>query len=104
MRIDLEELRTTFRLTKAELASALGISARLLDDDGGDLPAEAEAGVRKLLEVRHSLERYIGINLGDWLASPNHAFHGRTPRDLIASGQAGTLLAEFRRMRRGEPL
>jgi DNA-binding transcriptional regulator YiaG len=103
-RIDIEALRTALGLTQAQLAVAIGISERTVQNwEAGRVSPQAERRLRDLIELNDTLERYIAPDQRQsWLISPNDAFAGNAPRDWIIEGRARDLLLEFRRMQVGE--
>lgn len=103
--VDVEALRTALGLTQAQLASAIGVSERTVQNwEAGRVSPQAERRVRDLVELKDTLERYINPDaLQQWLISPNDTFAGDAPRDWIIEGRARDLLWEFRRMQVGEP-
>lgn len=103
--LDVDALRTTLGLTQAQLASAIGVSERTVQNwEAGRVSPQAERRVRDLVELKELLDRYIAPDaLQQWLISPNETFAGDAPRDWIIEGRARDLLWEFRRMQAGEP-
>jgi DNA-binding transcriptional regulator YiaG len=106
VRIDIEPLRTTLGLTQSQLAVAIGVSERTVQNwEAGRVPSQAERRLRDLTELNEAIERYIPLDQRQaWLISPNDAFAGDAPRDWIIGGRARDLLWEFRRMQVGEPV
>jgi len=105
-RVDIEGLRTALGLTQSQLALAIGVSERTVQNwEAGRVSPQAERRLRDLVEVNDALERYISADdRQTWLISPNDAFAGDAPRDWIIEGRARDLLSEFRRMQVGEPV
>jgi DNA-binding transcriptional regulator YiaG len=105
-RVDTERLRTALGLTQSQLALAIGVSERTIQNwEAGRVSPQAERRLRDLVEVNDALERYISADdRQTWLISPNDAFAGDAPRDWIIEGRARDLLSEFRRMQVGEPV
>lgn len=103
--VDVEALRSAFGLTQAQLASAIGVSERTVQNwEAGRVSPQAERRVRDLVELKEMLDRYIAPDaLQQWLISPNETFAGDAPRDWIIEGRARDVLWEFRRMQVGEP-
>lgn len=104
--VDTEALRTDLGLTQAQLASAIGVSERTVQNwEAGRVSPQAERRVRDLVELRETLDRYVAPGaLQQWLISPNEAFAGDAPRDWIIEGRTRDVLWEFRRMQVGEPV
>ena len=105
-RIDIDALRTALGLTQAQLAVAIGVSERTVQNwEAGRVSPQAERRLRDLIELNEALARYITPDHRQaWLISPNDAFAGDAPRDWIIEGRARDLLLEFRRMQVGEPV
>jgi DNA-binding transcriptional regulator YiaG len=105
-RVDTETLRAAIGLTQAQLASAMGVSERTVQNwEAGRVSPQAERRLRDLVELKSALERYIAPDaLQQWLISPNNTFAGDAPRDWIIDGRARDVLWEFRRMQLGEPV
>lgn len=105
-RIDTEALRTVLGLTQAQLASAIGVSERTVQNwEAGSASPQAERRLRDLVELKEMLDRFIaGDALQQWLISPNEAFAGDAPRDWIIQGRARDLFWEFQRIQVGEPV
>lgn len=103
--VDIEGLRATLGLTQAQLASAVGVSERTVQNwEAGRISSQAERRVRDLVELKETLTTYIPADsLQQWLISPNETFAGDAPRDWIIDGRARDVLWEFRRMQVGEP-
>jgi hypothetical protein len=69
-----------------------------------DLLAGVRPGVDKA-EFAKLLDDYIPAEQQrQWLATPNKAFGGRTPLELLNSGRVGEIIAEFRRLQAGLPM
>ncbi len=104
--VNVEGVRAVLGLTQAQLASAIGVSERTVQNwEAGRLSGQAERRVRDLAELQGMLDRYIAPDaVQQWLISPNDAFAGDAPRDWIIEGRARDLLWEFRRMQAGEPV
>ncbi len=105
-RIDVDALRAALGLTQAQLAVAIGVSERTVQNwEAGRVSPQAERRLRDLIELNDALERYIDPDQRQsWLISPNDASAGNAPRDWIIEGRPRDLLWEFRRMQVGEPV
>lgn len=103
--VNVEGVRAALGLTQAQLASAIGVSERTVQNwEAGRISNQAERRIRDLVDLKDTLERYITPDtMQQWLISPNNAFEGQAPRDWIIEGRARDLLWEFRRMQVGEP-
>lgn len=98
-------LREWFGLTQTEVAHALGMSLRSVQNwEHGNTAAKGHR-LRDLEELRSALDEVVPAReLAVWLRSENQAFGGRQPIELIVQGKARDILAEFRRLQAGEPI
>jgi DNA-binding transcriptional regulator YiaG len=105
-RVDIERLRSALGLTQTQLALAIGVSERTVQNwEAGRVSPQAERRLRDVVELNDTLERYIApAERQSWLIAPNDAFAGAAPRDWIIEGRARDLQSEFRRMQIGEPM
>jgi DNA-binding XRE family transcriptional regulator len=97
-------VRKELELTQADVANAIGISARTVQnwEAKGHTPARK---LRDLHELQELVRAYIDkANVSKWMDAPSEAFRGLTPRQLIRQGKTRDLILEFRRMQTGEPL
>lgn len=104
LRETLAALREDLKLTQVDLAAALDVTPRTVQnwERRGRGP---ERRYRDLKELHDMLLKYIGSEqIVTWMESPNEAFQKRTPRDLIREGKTRDLIIEFGRMQTGEPL
>jgi transcriptional regulator with XRE-family HTH domain len=98
-------LREWFGLTQTEMAHALGMSLRSVQNwEHGNTAAKGHR-LRDLEELRSVLDEIVPEpELPVWLRSENQALGGRQPVELIVQGKARDILAEFRRLQAGEPI
>jgi transcriptional regulator with XRE-family HTH domain len=97
------KLRKQLNLTQVDVANSLGVTPRTVQNWEGR--AAPQRRLRDLIELRDVLAKYIASgDLAAWIDSPNDAFHGHSPRELIREGKTRDLILEFRRMQSGEPL
>lgn len=103
--VDVGAVRSAFGLTQGQLASAIGVSERTVQNwEAGRVSPQAERRIRDLVELKETLDRYMAADAQQrWLISPNDAFAGDAPKDWIIEGRARDVLWEFRRMQVGEP-
>ena len=97
-------VRKELELTQEDVANAIGISARTVQnwEAKGHTPARK---LRDLQELQELVRAYIDkANVSKWMDAPSEAFPGLTPRQLIRQGKTRDLILEFRRMQTGEPL
>jgi transcriptional regulator with XRE-family HTH domain len=100
----LSALREDLKLTQADLAAAVAVTPRTVQnwERHGRGP---ERRYRDLKELHGLLSKYIGTGqIASWMDSPNEAFQKRTPRELIREGKTRDLILEFGRLQTGEPL
>ncbi len=97
-------LRKELVLTQADLASAIGVSPRTVQnwEAKGRTPLRK---VRDLQELQELIRSYVDKDeISKWMDTPSEAFRRLTPRELIRQGKTRDLIIEFRRMQSGEPL
>jgi len=98
-------LREWFGLTQTEMAHALGMSLRSVQNWERNDAAAKSHRLRDLEELRSVLDEVVpSPDMPVWLRSENQAFGGRKPFELIMQGKARDILAEFRRLQAGEPI
>jgi DNA-binding transcriptional regulator YiaG len=98
-------LREWFGLTQTEMAHALGMSLRSVQNWERNHTAAKGHRLRDLEELRSVLDEIVPVpDLPVWLRSENQAFGGRQPLELMVQGKARDILAEFRRLQAGEPI
>jgi DNA-binding transcriptional regulator YiaG len=97
-------LREHFGLTQTELAHATGVSLRTVQNWEKAGAAGKTRPLRDLEELwtilRESMKR---SDIPAWLRSPNDAFSGQSPIDLLKDGKTRDIIIEFRRLQAGEP-
>jgi DNA-binding transcriptional regulator YiaG len=101
----IRELRDGFGVTQTELALALGVSLRTIQN------WERSGVVSKPRLLRDPEELWTLLkdslkssDIPAWLRSENDAFGGRRPIDLLNEGHARDIIVEFRRLQAGEPV
>lgn len=102
----LAELRVSLVLTQAEFARLVPVSVRTLATlESGKLPTAAVS--RRLVELLRLIEglREVISNriLPDWLKTPNAAFGGLKPVEVIDRGEVDRLWEMIYRLRVGDP-
>jgi len=98
------QLREHFGLTQTELAHALGVSLRTVQNWERTGAARRPRQVRDLEELWTILEESIkGSDIPAWLRSGSAAFGGERPIELLKEGKARDIIVEFRRLQGGEP-
>ena len=98
------QLREHFELTQTELAHALGVSLRTVQNWERIGAAGRPRQLRDLEELWTILKESIkGSDIPAWLRSGSDAFGGERPIELLKEGKARDIIVEFRRLQAGEP-
>jgi DNA-binding transcriptional regulator YiaG len=98
-------LREQFALTQTEMAQALGVSLRTVQNWERNDHSIKGFRLRDLEELRTVLHDVIADpDLPVWLQSENEAFQGSRPIDLLIEGKSRDILAEFRHLQAGDPI
>ena len=104
--LDIAAVRSRFGLTQEQMAHALNITSRTLQN------WEKRVGTSQMLRKTRDLRELLGL-LDDyvssseeqaWLNTPSAAFRDSRPIDLIVQGKIRDLIVEFQRLREGQPL
>jgi DNA-binding XRE family transcriptional regulator len=99
------QLRERFGLTQTELAHAIGVSLRTVQNRERDGIAGKPHQLRDLEELWTILKESIrGSNIPAWLRSESDTFAGQRPIELLKEGKARDIIVEFRRLQSGEPV
>jgi transcriptional regulator with XRE-family HTH domain len=103
---DLLGARRRLGLSQAQLASALNVAVRTLQNwevgKGTSLLAKKTGDLRDLL---HRMDDYVvAPKEKEWLSSSLEAFGGRTPQQLIVDGRMREIVIEFDRLSEGQPI
>jgi transcriptional regulator with XRE-family HTH domain len=100
------EARQRLGLSQAQLASALNVTVRTLQNweagKGTSIMAKKTGDLRGLLSRMD--EYVVAPEEKEWLSSSLEAFGGRTPQQLIAEGRIRDIVIEFDRLREGQPV
>ena len=99
-------LRSSLDLTQAEFARLVPVSVRTLATlEAGKPPTEAVS--RRLVELQRLIEALRDVIsdhvLADWLKTPNAAFGGLKPVEVIDRGEVDRLWEMIYRLRVGDP-
>ena len=102
---DLAALRIQLELTQAELATALGVTARTVQNwEGGKGARLMLRRTRELIELINGLNIMVPRQLqSEWLRKGWDDFGGRSPRDLILAGKLRDIVIVFERASEGQP-
>lgn len=103
---DLPGARRRLGLSQTELASALNVALRTLQNweagKGTSLMAKKTGTLQDLLS---RMDDYVVASQEkEWLSSPLDAFGGRSPRQLMVEGRMRDLVIEFDRLREAQPI
>lgn len=106
VQLDIAAARKRLGLTQQQMAHALNISTRTLQN------WEKKVGTSQLLRKTRDLRELVSLmddyvvptEEQDWLNTSLAALHNRKPIDLIAQGKLRDLIVEFQRLREGQPL
>lgn len=103
---DLADARKRLGLTQEQMASALNVTARTLQNWERNIgTSQMERRTRDLWELLELLDDYVvAREEKNWLNTPNPAFKNRRPSGLIIEGKLRDLIVEFQRLREGQPL
>jgi DNA-binding XRE family transcriptional regulator len=104
--LDIVEVRKRLGLTEDQMASALNVSTRNLQNWEKEI-ATGQLG-RKTRDFRELLalidDYVVSSKEREWLETPLPALRGRKPIDLIREGKLRDLIVEFQRMCEGLPV
>jgi DNA-binding transcriptional regulator YiaG len=97
-------LREHFGLTQTELAHAIGVSLRTVQNWERAGVAGSPRQLRDLEELWTIVKESIkDSDIPAWLRSESDAFAGQRPLELLKEGKARDIIVEFRRLQGGEP-
>ncbi len=106
VQLDIAAARKRLGLTQQQMAHALNITTRTLQN------WEKKVGTSQLLRKTRDLRELVSLmddyvvptEEQDWLNTSLAALHNRKPIDLSAQGKLRDLIVEFPRLREGQPL
>jgi transcriptional regulator with XRE-family HTH domain len=103
---ELENARQRLGLSQDQLANALNVTARTVQNwEAGKGTSQMYKKTRDLRELLSRMDDYVvAPKEKEWLSSPLEAVAGRTPQELIADGRIRDLVVEFDRLREGQPV
>jgi DNA-binding transcriptional regulator YiaG len=93
-KIKVTELRSQLGLSQTELARVTGYSLRAIAgwESGKPLSASARQKMIEAHRLREALAQIVPPDrLGDWMRTPNPAFEGQTPIQVIERGESDRL-------------
>jgi DNA-binding transcriptional regulator YiaG len=103
---NLLDARKRLGLTQEQMASALNVTTRTLQNWEQSIgTSQMERKTRDLWELLELMDDYVvAREEKGWLSTPNSAFKGKSPLNLIIEGKIRDLIVEFQRLREGQPL
>jgi DNA-binding transcriptional regulator YiaG len=102
----LADARARLGLTQEEMASALNVTTRTLQNWERNIgTSQMERKTRDLWELLELMDDYVvAKEETNWLDTPNQTFRNKKPVELIVEGKLRDLIVEFHRLREGQPL
>jgi transcriptional regulator with XRE-family HTH domain len=102
---DLVRAREVLELTREELARALQVAPRTIQNWERRATGDMERKTRDLRELLELLGNYVRPGKESaWLRTKLEAFGDKRPLDLLVEGRVRELIAEFRRLQEGQPV
>jgi len=102
----LADARARLGLTQEQMASALNVTTRTLQNWESNIgTSQMERKTKDLWELLALMDDYIvAKEETNWLNTPNRAFRNKKPVELFIEGKLRDLIVEFQRLREGQPL
>jgi DNA-binding XRE family transcriptional regulator len=103
---DLVEARRRLKMSQAQLAIALNVTERTLQNwEAGKGTSQMAKKTGTLRDLLSRMDDYvIAPQEKEWVSSPLDAFGGRTPQQLIVEGRMRDIVIEFDRLSEGQPV
>lgn len=104
--IDIAGIRKRLGLTQQQLASALKVSPRTVQNwESGVGLSQLEKRAGDVAEFVDLLNDYVRPeDQSEWLRTANDSFRGRTPLEMLIAGTVRDVIVEFRRLQAGQPM
>jgi transcriptional regulator with XRE-family HTH domain len=104
--IDVAAMRKQLGLTQAQLAAALKLSPRTVQNwESGMGLSRLEKRAADVAEFVDLLNDFIRPEQQhEWLRTVNYAFCGQTPLELLLAGRVRDIIVRFRRLQAGKPM
>jgi DNA-binding XRE family transcriptional regulator len=101
----LSDARARLGLTQDEMASALKVTTRTLQNWESNIgTSQMESKTKDLWELLGLMDDYVvAREETKWLTTPNPRFRNKKPVELIVEGKLRDLIVEFQRLREGQP-
>jgi transcriptional regulator with XRE-family HTH domain len=102
---DLARARKTLELSQEQLARALQVTPRTIQNWERRATGDMERKTRDLGELLKLIGEYVRPGKESaWLRTKLDAFGGKRPLDLLVKGRVRELIVEFRRLQEGQPV
>jgi transcriptional regulator with XRE-family HTH domain len=105
-RFDIVAARKRLGLTQEQMANALNVTTRTLQNwESGLGTSQMPKKTQDLRELLGLMDDYvIAPKEREWLDTPLPAVQNRRPADVISGGKLRDLIVEFQRLREGQPV
>jgi transcriptional regulator with XRE-family HTH domain len=105
-RFDIGAARKRLGLTQEQMANALNVTTRTLQNwESGLGTSQMPKKTQDLRELLGLMDDYVlAPKEREWLGTPLPAVQNRRPTDVISSGKLRDLIVEFQRLREGQPI
>lgn len=101
------ELRGNLRLSRQDFARLSGFSVRKIADleKGGTTKSSTAQRLTELQRLQEGLARVMKADfVGEWLCTPNDAFDGLKPLEVVERGQVDRIWRMIYLLEAGEPV
>jgi transcriptional regulator with XRE-family HTH domain len=103
---ELPQVRKRLGLTQEQLAKALNVASRTIQNwERGVGTSQMAKKIQDLKELLNLMDEFVVAPKElEWLQTPLPAIRNRTPREAITEGKMRDLMVEFRRLAEGQPV